>query len=299
MIGTPPLKNEDSLRGFGFALSAYCLWGLLPIYLKAIAHIPALEVIAHRAIWSLPLAGLALILMRRTGDLGQILKSPAMLAMAALTAILIGANWGLYVWAIVSGNALDAALGYYINPLFSIFLGAVLLGERLTRLQMTAIALAALAVALLTFQLGRLPLVAIGLTLTWGCYAYCKKMLPIGPNQGFFLEILILTPPALAYLLWLGWTGQGHFLTGSGQDDFLLLGAGAVTAIPLILYANGAKLLRLSTIAIMQYIPPTLIFLIAVFLFREPFGQAQLCAFILIWAALGLYSVSIIRRRDG
>ncbi|MFV0491938.1 MAG: EamA family transporter RarD [Pseudorhodobacter sp.] len=294
-----PLENEDSLRGFGFAASAYFLWGILPVYLKAMAHIPALEVVAHRAVWSLPFAGLLLIVLRRTADLKEILKSPRMLAMATLTAVLVAANWGIYVWAIANDNALDAALGYFINPLFSIFLGAVLLGEKLGNLQKAAIALAVLAVVLLTLQLGRLPLVAIGLTLTWGGYAYFKKMLPIGPNQGFFLEILILTLPALCYIFWLGWTGQGSFFKGSTTDNLLLICSGAVTAIPLALYANGAKLLRLSTIAIMQYIPPTLVFLVAIFVFREPFGQAQFFSFALIWAALGLYSFSIMRHRGG
>lgn len=217
-----------------------------------------------------------------------------MLAMAALTAALISVNWGIYVWAIGSGHALDAALGYYINPLFSIFLGAVFLGERMGRLQAGAIGLAIIAVAILTWDAGRLPLVALALTLTWGCYAFLKKWLPIGPNQGFALEVLILLPLALGCMVWLWSTGSGHFLQGVAWDDALLIGCGLVTAGPLMIYANGAKRLTLSTIAIMQYIAPTMIFLTAVFVFDEPFSRVKLLAFSLIWFALVVYSLPVL-----
>ena len=295
MTGTPP-KNEDSLRGFGFALSAYLLWGFLPIFMKALAHISPAEVIAHRVIWSIPIAGAVLIWLGRTQDLRAALRNPRMLAMAAVTAALITVNWGIYVWAIGAGHALDAALGYYINPLFSVFLGAVLLGERLSVAQKWAIALAACAVVILTFEAGKLPLVALGLTVTWGIYAYLKKSLPIGPNQGFFLGVLILLPFALGYVIWAQTTGVGHFMRGVGWDTVLLLCCGLVTAIPLMLYANGAKLLRLSTIGIMQYIAPTMIFLTAVFVFGEEFGRGKMIAFPMIWAALVIYTTSMVRQ---
>lgn len=299
MSDTPrPLTTSgDTLRGFLFALAAYVLWGFLPIYMKALAHIPPVEVIPHRVIWSVPIAGAVLIATGRTADLMRALATPRMIGMAALAAALVSLNWGIYVWAIGSGHALDAALGYYINPLFSIFLGAVLLGERLSRAQWAAIALAALAVLILTLEAGRLPVVALALTLTWGCYAFLKRRLPIGPNQGFMLEVLLLTPPALAYMVWLGLTGQGHFLTGSTFDTAMLLGCGLVTAVPLILYANGAKGLTLSTIAIMQYIAPTMIFLTAVFIFGEPFDTIRAVTFALIWAALVIYSAAMLPRR--
>ncbi len=289
-------KNEDSLRGFGFALSAYLLWGFLPIFMKAVGHISPAEVIAHRVIWSIPIAGAVLIWLGRTQDLRVALRTPRMLLMAVVTAALITVNWGIYVWAIGAGHALDAALGYYINPLFSLFLGAVLLGEKLSAAQKWAIALAALAVMVLTFEAGKLPLVALGLTVTWGIYAYLKKSLPIGPNQGFFLEVLILLPFAIGYVIWAQATGVGHFLQGVGWDTLLLLCCGVVTAIPLMLYANGAKLLRLSTIGIMQYIAPTMIFLTAVFVFGEDFGRGKMIAFPMIWVALVIYTVSMVRQ---
>jgi chloramphenicol-sensitive protein RarD len=288
--------NTDSPRGLAFAVTAYLLWGFLPIYMKAMAHIPPPEVIAHRVIWSVPIAAAVLIWLGRTADVKTALRSPRMLGMGAMTAALISVNWGIYVWAIGAGHALDAALGYYINPLFSVFLGAVLLGERLNRAQMAAIALAALAVAILTYANGRLPLVALGLTVTWGFYAYLKKSLPLGPNQGFMLEVLILLPIALTYLAWLVATGQSHFATGSASDTWLLMGCGIVTAVPLMVYANGAKLLRLSTIGILQYIAPTLIFLTAVFWFGEPFGTARMIAFPMIWVALVIYTGALIQK---
>ncbi|MBB4441202.1 MULTISPECIES: EamA family transporter RarD [Rhizobium] len=295
----PLAKNEDSPRGFAFALTAYLLWGFLPIYMKAVAHISPAEVIAHRIVWSLPLAGIVLIVLGRTQDIRAALSSPRMLAMAALTASLITVNWGTYVWAIGAGHSLDAALGYFINPLFSIFLGAVFLKEKLQPLQIAAIALAALAVAILALDSGGIPWVALTLAISWGFYALLRKTLPLGPNQGFFLEVLILSGPALLYILYLEFGGQGHLYRTGLADTTLLLGCGVITAVPLMIYANGAKLLKLSTIGIMQYIAPTMIFLIAVFVFYEPFGTARMIAFPLIWAGLFLYSWSMLKGSRG
>jgi chloramphenicol-sensitive protein RarD len=293
--------NEDSLRGFAFATTAYVLWGFLPLYMKALAHIPPAEVIAHRVLWSIPIAGVVLWATGRTSDLEAALRSPRTLGMAALTAAFISVNWGIYVWAIGAGHALDAALGYYINPLFTVFLGAVLLGERLSLAQLAAVALAAVAVLVLTLESGRLPVVALGLTFSWGAYAYFKKSLPVGPNQGFLLEVLILLAPALAYLAWVIARGRSHFFTAAPLDGWLLLGCGAITAVPLMIYANGAKLLRLSTIGVLQYIAPTMIFLVAVFAFGEEFDRARMIAFPMIWAALLIYTGSMLRqaRRQG
>ena len=295
-MNTPQTQNVDTLRGFGFALTAYLLWGFLPLYMKALADIPTLEVLAHRVIWSVPIALLILAIIGRTAELKTALRSPRMLAMGAVTAGLISINWGIYVWSIQTGHALEAALGYYINPLFSIFLGAVLIKERLFPAQKMAIALAALAVAFLTWQVGRVPLVALSLTVTWGFYAYFKKMLPIGPNQGFALEVILLLPFALAYALWQASRGEAVFLNATMADNLLLMGCGVITAVPLMIYANGAKLLRLSTIGILQYIAPTMIFLTAVFWFGEPFDSARLVAFALIWTGLVIYTTSLVRQ---
>ena len=294
MSGPVP-RNSDSPAGFAYAVTAYVLWGFLPIFLKALAHVPPVEVIAHRVLWSLPIALAVLFWQGRAGDVLAAFRRPRMLAMAGLTAALISANWLIYVWAIGNGYTLDAALGYYINPLFSVLLGATLLKERLSAAQLCAIALAAAAVLVLTVHAGRLPVVALSLTLSWGFYAYCKKSLPLGPNQGFTLEVLLLMPFALAFLIWQAWSGTSHFAAGSLSDTLLLLGCGPVTAIPLMFYANAAKGLRLSTIGILQYIAPTLIFLCAVLLFGEPFGTARMIAFPMIWAALVIYTIPMFR----
>ncbi|MBD9371670.1 EamA family transporter RarD [Rhizobium sp. ARZ01] len=290
----PEATNGDSLRGFLFALTAYLLWGILPFFMKAVAHIPAPEVVAHRIVWSVPIAGLVLLWLGRTADIWKALRTPRMLAMAMLTAVLITINWGIYVWAIGAGRAIEAALGYYINPLFSIFLGAVILKEKLSGAQVVAIVLAAAAVAILAFDSGGLPWVSIGLCFSWGFYAFFRKTLPIGPNQGFFLEVLLLSVPAIGYIVWAEATGRGHFGDTSTTDLVLLLSCGIVTAVPLMVFANGAKLLKLSTIGIMQYITPTMVFLTAVFFFHEPFGRAQMAAFALIWAALIVYSAAML-----
>lgn len=295
MSAAQALKSDgDTSKGFLFALAAYLIWGFLPLYMKLVAHIPAIEVVAHRVIWSVPIAVSVLVLMGRTKDVVIALRSPKTLLMASLTAALVTVNWGIYVWSIANDRTLDAALGYYINPLFSIALAALLLGEKLSRLQWVAVALAATAVVVLWIDAGSLPWTALALTVSWGFYAFFKRSLPIGPNQGFLLEILILSVPAIGYLSWLTAAGQGHFL-GAAGDTWLLLGCGVITAVPLLLYANGAKLLRLSTIGIMQYIAPTLIFLMAVLVFNEPFDRARMIAFPLIWLALVVYSLPMLR----
>ncbi|WBU56777.1 EamA family transporter RarD [Paracoccus sediminicola] len=287
-------QYADSPKGFAFALAAYGIWGFLPLYMKLLSDIPPVEVIAHRIIWSLPVAGAVLLAQRRTDDIRAAIARPRLLLMAALTASLVTVNWLIYVWSIINDHALEAALGYYINPLFSVTLAALLLGERLSPLQLAAVGLAALAVTILTAETGSLPLVAVGLTFSWGFYAFFKRSLPLGPNQGFTLEVMLLCLPALGYLVWLHLNGGGHF-GRSWSASLLLIGTGPLTAIPLMCYANGAKLLRLSTIGIMQYITPTMIFFIAVWLFDEPFEGAQLIAFPLIWAALLIYCYTLMQ----
>jgi len=296
---TGPSGNAgDTRRGFLQALAAYLLWGGLPVWFWALAAVPTGEVIAHRIVWSVPVALAVLVWLGRTADLRAALVSPRLLAMAGLSAVLITVNWSIYAWAVQNGHTLEAALGYYINPLFSVLLGAVVLGERLTGRQWAAVALAGLAVAVLTWEAGRLPVLSLSLTVSWGLYALCKRALPIGPNQGFTLEVILLTPFAALWLIWQG--GQQAGLVGFAMGPWitaLLLSAGVVTAVPLMLYANGAKKLTLSTIGVMQYLTPTMVFLIAIFLFGEPLDGARLLAFPLIWAALALYASGYLRRR--
>lgn len=300
MTSRPPRAPEgDSAAGLALAVSVYLFWGFLPFYMKALAAVSPLEVLAHRILWSLPIVAAFLWLRGEMGRALTALRRPQIWAMAALSAALVSVNWGIYIWAVGSGHALDAALGYYINPLFSVTLGAVFLHERLSRPQKAAVALAALAVALLAYEKGSLPLAALGLTLSWGFYAFLKRKWPIGASEGFFIEILVLCPFALAYVLWLGTQGTAAFGGNDAALNALLLGAGVVTAGPLLVYAHAAKRLRLSTIGILQYIAPTMIFLIALFAFDERLEGAARAAFPLIWAALVLYTGSLWLQRSG
>ena len=285
-------SSSDARRGFLFAFTAYLLWGFLPLYMKAVDHIPPLEILVHRIIWSVPVAGVVLLALGRTADIKTAFRSPRTLLMAAVTAAIITVNWGVYVWAISVDRTVETALGYYINPLVTVALGALLLGERLGGLQRVAIGLALVAVVVLTVDSGGLPWVSLVLAFSFAAYGYLRKTLPVGPSQGFFLEVLILAPVCVAYVVWLELAGQGHFFD-SGFNVAMLLFAGPATAVPLILYAFGAKLLRISTIGIMQYIAPTMIAVIGVFVFGEPFGPARMAAFALIWLALVLYTWSM------
>ncbi|TGR80305.1 EamA family transporter RarD, partial [Mesorhizobium sp. M2D.F.Ca.ET.223.01.1.1] len=244
--------DAKARRGFLLALGAYFLWGLLPFYMKAVAHLPLAEVIANRVVWSVPIAACVLVWAGRTADFKAAIRSPKSLAMAALTAVLISVNWGIYVWAIAVDRTVETALGYYINPLVNVVVGAVLLGERLDRLQIAAVALAAIAVTVLTVEAGKLPWVSLALAFSFAAYGFFRKTLPIGPSQGFLLEVLLLSVPALCYIAYLIATGQDHLISSAGSDTALLIGCGPITAVPLLLFAFGARLLRLSTIGIMQ-----------------------------------------------
>ncbi|MFC0219607.1 chloramphenicol-sensitive protein RarD [Pseudochelatococcus lubricantis] len=290
--------SPEVLQGFVCTLLAYVMWGLQPLYMKLMTHIPVFEIIAHRIIWSVPVAGLLLLLTDRSGAMRQALANPRIVGMACMTASLIAANWTIYIWAITENRALDAALGYYINPLMNVLIGVVFLKERLSRPQVLAMALATAAVLLLTVKAGGLPWVSLVLALSFAVYGYCRKTMPVGALQGFMLEVLLLSVPALGYLMWS--TGGGvPFGDGSGFDIFLLLLAGPITAAPLIMFSAGARRLRLSTIGIMQYVGPTLIFIVAVFGFREPFSTVQAVAFGLIWVGLiifGWASIAAARR---
>lgn len=298
MQPSPSTLVSPEARGFAYASTAYLIWGcLFPLLMKLTAHITAPEVIAHRVIWSIPVAAAVVIWLGRTADVRAALRSPRTLLMATITAAAVTVNWGVYVWAIADNRAVEAALGYYINPLVTVAIGALVMGEKLDRLQLVAIALAAIGVALVAIDAGGLPWVSLLLALSFATYGFLRKTLPIGPSQGFFLETTILLIPALPYVTWLAATGRGHFIAGGSYDTLLLLACGPATAVPLLLYGFGAKLLRITTIGIMQYIVPTGLFLLAVFVFGEPFGWHRAVAFAFIWVALIVYTASLIMKR--
>lgn len=289
--------NAPAARSGAFAAaSAFTIWGLSPLYFKAVGALPAIEIVAHRVIWSVLLLALLLAAGRRFGALATTLRErPQVLRALAVTALLTSSNWVAFVWAINAGRTLEASLGYFINPLVSVLLGAVFLGERLRPAQRVAVAIAAAGVAVRIWQVGSLPWIALFLALTFGFYGLLRKRTPIDPVGGLFVETLLALPPTLAYFGWLAATGTMRWDLVRDLAWLLPL-AGVITAVPLMLFAHGARLLPLATVGFIQYLAPTLNFLVAVLVFREPLDAGRLGAFSLIWVALGLYSADLLRQ---
>jgi len=288
--------NDNSRSGFFFALSAYLIWGMLPLFWKLTENLDPVEVTAHRAFWSLPIAIIVCLALRRTGDILPALKSPRKVATLFLTSCLVSFNWGVFIWAIAVERVLDTALAYYINPLITVLLGFVFLGERFNRLQLAAIVVAAAAVTMLTLVGGQFPWVSLALALTFGLYGLLRKTVDVGPTQGFLIEILLIFPIVASFIGWKVLTGTSVFFV-STETTWLMILAGPATATPLMLFSVGAKRLRLSTIGLMQFLVPTMIFLIGVFIFMEPMRDVQLAAFAMIWFALVLYASSLATNR--
>lgn len=290
-------RRSASLAGAGFAVAAYLTWALLALYWKALAHVPALEVMLHRAVWStLFLLGL----LAATGRLPQLieaLRRPWRLWVLLLTATLLACNWYLFIWAMGANLALEASLGYYINPLVNVLLGVVFLRERLSRYRQVAVAMATAGVLLLSFSLGVPPWVALILAFTFGVYGLLRKMAPADPMVGLTIESLWMAIPALPLLGWLEWHGKGGIGQFGAGTDFLLVAAGIVTAVPLLWFNAAAKRLTLSTLGLFQYIAPTGMFLIAVFINGEAFTATHAVTFGLIWGALALVAVETLRNR--
>ncbi len=284
---------SSSRAGFFFAFSAYFIWGLLPLFWKLTDHLDAVEVTAHRALWSVPFAAIICWLLGRTGDILPTLKSPKKVLTLFVSSCLVSVNWGVFIWAITVDRVLDTALAYYINPLFSVLLGFVLLGDRFSRLQFVAILLAAAAVIMLTVVGGQFPWISVLLAITFAFYGLIRKTVDVGPTQGFLVEVLLILPFTVGIVVWKVLGGNSALLA-SPSDTSLMLLAGPATAIPLMLFASGARRLRLSTIGLMQFMVPTMLFLLSVFVFGEEMRTEQLYAFIMIWIALVLYAWSIL-----
>ncbi|QPC44404.1 EamA family transporter RarD [Kaustia mangrovi] len=286
---------DETRKGVLFALGAYLVWGFSASYFRFTEGIDPAEVLAHRIVWAVPFAALVLVALRRTGDIPRAFSNGRIVATLSLTAALAGTNWGVFIWAVTHGHMLETSLGYYINPLVSVVIGCVLLSERLTRVQMVAVGIAAIAVTLQTVMLGVVPWVAFTLAISFAIYGYIRKTVAIGPAQGFFVESLLLSPLAIAYIVYAESEGTGRFFS-EGTVTAMLLGAAVLTATPLMLFAAGARRLKLSTIGLMQYLAPSLVFLSAIFFFGEPLEPARLLTFVLIWMALALFSWSAVRQ---
>jgi chloramphenicol-sensitive protein RarD len=274
--------------GILYATSAFVMWGLFPLYWKALATVPALEVVAHRTAWGFVAMAVWVTLQHRWREALAIASRPRTLLLLAGSATLIGVNWLLYIWSVINGHVVDASLGYYINPLVNVVLGVVVLHERLSRLQRVAVGLAAVAVTVLTLGHGRFPWIALGLAVTFAFYGLVRKTVAADAALGLLWETAILTPLAAGYLVFLAARGAGALGHAGPRVGALLVFGGVVTAVPLVLFALGARRLPLSTVGIIQYISPSCQFLLAVLLYREPFTAAHAVTFACIWTALAL-----------
>ncbi len=277
------------------AATAYVLWGVFPLYFKLLAGVPALEILMHRMLWSLVFLALVLGVRGQWRWLGGVLRQPRLLAGFTASALLLAGNWFLYIWSVNHDRVIDASLGYFITPLVNVMLGYVVLGERLRRMQWAAICLAGAGVLWLALQSGHPPWIGLVLAATFGTYGLLRKTARLGPLEGLSLETLLMCPLALGYLAWLTYAGQSTFSTVPATTRWLLAAAGPITAVPLLLFAAGARRIPLATLGLLQYIGPTITLLLGVLLYREAFGGARLAGFAVIWSALVIYSADGLR----
>ena len=273
----PP--NETA--GILYAGAAYSLWGLFPLYWELLAVVPPIELSIHRMLWCALFAAGVTAARGRLGMVWRVVR----------TRRLIAANWTIYIWSIASHHIVEAALGYYINPLLSIVLGVALLGERLSRVKLAAIALAAVAVGVQAVEVGHVPWIALSLALTFGFYGYVRKLTPVDPLDGLTVETCLLFPLTLGTVAFLAWQGTGAFPAAHFSTDALLVLAGPVTAVPLALFAAGVRRLRMTTLGFLQYLSPTITLAVATLVFGEPFTLADAATFGCVWVALILVGV--------
>ena len=285
------------MSGFWSGVAAYTIWGLVPIYWKLLKHVPAIQVLGHRIVWSLAVLVILLAAARWRGRPALASVSRRVIGLYAVAAALIAANWFLYIYAVNAGFIVETSLGYYITPLVNVLFGVLVFHERLRPAQWLAIAIAAVGVIQLTFAYGALPWIAFGLAASFGSYGLAKKKAPLDPLEGLTLETAILCPLALLYLVILHRTGEGAFLRTGAASDAFMIGGGLVTTIPLLLFAAAVRTVPLSVIGILQYIGPTIQFMLGVFVYGEPFSRSQFIGFSIVWTALAIYAGDSLRAR--
>jgi chloramphenicol-sensitive protein RarD len=277
-------------NGMFFAAAAYILWGLFPVYFKLLKDIPPQQILMHRVLWSFLLLMGILGVRKQWRWLADIAKRPIVIAGFAASALLLSANWFLYIWAVNSGRVIDASLGYFMNPLVNVLLGYLLLGERLRAWQWCAVALAACGVLWLTWQSGHPPWIGLALAVSFGLYGLLRKTAALGALEGLALETMMLFPAALGYLIWLTLQQHNAFVAAPSSLQWLLIAAGPITAIPLLMFAIGARRIPMATLGLLQYMSPSLQLILGVWLYNEPFDHARMIGFIAIWAGLVVYS---------
>lgn len=288
--------QHDSLRGLLYGVAAYAWWGFAAVYFKLVDRVEPLEILAHRIVWSIVVLLALIAFMRRWPAALAVVRDPRAIAWLTASTVLIAVNWYTFIWAVTSNHMLDASLGYYINPLVNVVFGFAFFGERLRRWERVSVALAALAVLWLTVSVGVVPWIALVLATSFGLYGLVRKLARVSSIEGLAVETALLLPVAIGYLLWRAHEGTLAF-GDSTRIDLLLLAAGPVTALPLLWFATAVRELRLATVGLLQYIAPTLQFMLAVIVYNEPFSGARVVAFILIWIAVAIYSAENLRHR--
>jgi chloramphenicol-sensitive protein RarD len=289
-----PVGPDHKTLGVFASLGAFILWGVLVIYWKALQHVSAFEILAHRIVWSLVFTAVLLTLCRGWGDVMRLLKSRRDAALLCVSALLVSTNWLTYIWAVTNGRIVEASLGYYITPLVNVALGIIFLGERLRTIQVVAFLLAGAGVANLLIQQHAVPWIAVVLSVTFGFYGLIRKVATLESLAGLVFETAVLTLPAAGFLIYLAANGSGAIGRVDAKTDLLLVGAGLVTATPLLLFAYGARRISMASIGILQYIGPTCGLLLAVFVYGESFDMARRITFACIWVALAVYSAHAI-----
>jgi len=276
-------------KGIWYAIGAYAWWGFFPIYWKLLKHVPALQLIGHRIVWSFAALIIVILIIRQWKEFRESVFSYKVLRLYLLAAILIAVNWFIYVWAVNAGHIVETSLGYYINPLLSVLMGVIFFRERLSLWQWIPIGMAGMGVLYLTISLGTLPWIALILAFSFASYGLVKKVAPLSSLHGLTLETFILLVPATAFILYSEKTGTGAFLHYGWVSDLMIVGAGVITTIPLLLFASAAKRIPLSFVGILQYIAPTIQFLIGVLLYKEQFSTEQFIGYSLVWIALIIF----------
>jgi len=287
-------NKENYIKGLIFALVCYTAWGVFPLYWKMLLIVPSEQILAHRVIWSLLFLSITILLMRKTALISY-LKKPKIVGTLVVTSILIGLNWGVYIYAVNHGHIVESSLGYYINPIISVILGVLFLKERLNRLQLIAVFFAVAGMVWLTVHLGRLPWISLALAFSFSFYGFLRKKINLESMPGLLIETMILAPFALWYLWHVDQIHTGVFLNHSQMVDFLLILGGLITAIPLFLFGMAATRIPLSTLGFVQYLSPTIQLAIGLFVYKETFSPAYLISFCLVWIGLTIYTYSLIK----
>jgi len=284
-------EQARSKQGILLAIAAYTMWGIAPIYFKSITEVAALEILCHRIIWSFVFLAFLLHFSKRWKVVIQVLSNKTSMFFLCITSVLVASNWLIFIWAVNADHMMDASLGYYINPLFNVLLGLFFLGERLRKLQWFAVLLAFIGVGIQIIAFGKIPVIALALATTFGCYGLLRKKINLDAQTGLFIETMIVLPAALIYLIFIAASPTSNLFTNDSTLNSLLFAAGIITTLPLLCFNGAATRIMLSTLGFFQYIGPSFMFLLAVFVYHEPFSTDKAITFAFIWSALVIFSL--------